>query len=335
MSTFNALIATKEGGKISSAFHQISREQLPSPEPSNDVLIRVQYSTLNYKDGLAVTGQPGIMRKFPMVPGIDLAGIVEESSSPTLQPGDAVVGTGFGMGETIWGGYTQYARVPAEPLVKLPPGLTLAQSMAIGTAGFTAMQCVLALEEHGLKPGGGDVLVTGASGGVGGIAIALLSKLGHRVFAATGRAEQEPYLKSLGALGIVERASLDRNTEKAGLATERWAGAVDSIGGKTLSGLFAEMASRSSVAACGMAGGPAIHTSVWPFILRGVNLLGISSMKVTLDERKEVWRRLSVDLPLPLLDSMTRMEPLSNIQMLAQEILDSKTRGRIVVDVNR
>jgi len=330
MSVFNALIATKDGGRITTTFQQISRDQLPP----GDVLVKVAYSTLNYKDGLAVTGQPGIMRKFPMVPGIDFAGVVEESSSSAFKPGDSVIGTGFGMGETIWGGYSQYVRVPAEPLVALPSGMSLQQSMAIGTAGFTAMQSVLALEFHGLKPGSGEVLVTGASGGVGGIAIAVLSKLGYRVFAATGRAEQEPYLRSLGASGIIDRATLDQNADK-GLATERWAGAIDTIGGKTLSGLFAEMASRASVTSCGMAGGPVITTAVWPFILRGVNLLGISSMKVTLEERKEVWRRLSLDLPLPLLDSMSLVEPLSKIHELGQQILDSRTRGRVVIDVNQ
>lgn len=330
MSTFNALIANKDGGKITVGFQQISRGDLPPGE----IFVRVVYSTLNYKDGLAVTGQPGIMRKFPMVPGIDFAGIVEECATASFQPGDSVVGTGFGMGETIWGGYAQYASLPSEHLVQLPEGISLQQSMAIGTAGFTAMQCVLALEAHGIKPGVGEVLVTGASGGVGSVAIAVLSKLGHRVFAATGRAEQEPYLKSLGAAGIVDRASIDQNAGK-GLATERWAGAVDTIGGKTLSGLFAEMASRSSVASCGMAGSPTITTGVWPFILRGVNLLGVSSMKVTDEERREVWRRLSADLSLPLLDSMTRVEPLSNIRDLGRQILDGKTRGRVVIDVNR
>ena len=330
MSTFNALVATKEAGKITSAFQQLSREQLPP----GDVLVRVSYSTLNYKDGLAVTGQPGIMRKFPMVPGIDFSGVVEESSTEAFKPADSVVGTGFGMGETIWGGYSQYVRVPSEHLVGLPAGLTLEEAMGVGTAGFTAMQCVLALESHGLTPEAGEVVVTGASGGVGGIAIAILSKLGHRVFAATGRPEQEPYLRSLGAAGIVDRAAIDQNADK-GLGTERWAGAIDTIGGKTLSGLFAEMASRSSVAACGMAGGPAIATSVWPFILRGVNLLGVSSMKVTVKERREVWRRLSMGLSISLLDSMIQVEPLSRIHELGQQILDGRTRGRIVVDVNR
>jgi acrylyl-CoA reductase (NADPH) len=330
MSTFNALIANKDAGKITVGFQQISREDLPQGE----VLARVVFSTLNYKDGLAVTGQPGILRKFPIVPGIDFAGIVEESSSPRFKPGDSVVATGFGMGESIWGGYAQYARVPAEHLVLLPAGMSLQQSMGIGTAGFTAMQCVLALEAHGLKPGGGDVVVTGASGGVGSIAIAVLSKLGHRVFAATGKSEQEPYLRSLGAAGIVDRSSIDQNAGK-GLASERWAGAVDTIGAKTLSGLFAEMASRSSVASCGMAGGPTITTAVWPFILRGVNLLGISSMKVTVEERAEVWRRLSSDLSMELLEGMMRVEPLSDIQALGLQILDGKTRGRFVIDVNR
>ncbi len=317
-------------GRLRSAFQQISREQLPP----GDVLVRVSYSTLNYKDGLAVTGQPGIMRKFPMVPGIDFSGVVEESSTEAFKPGDSVVGTGFGMGETIWGGYSQYVRVPSEHLVGLASGLTLEEAMGIGTAGFTAMQCVLALESHGLTPGAGEVVVTGASGGVGSIAIAVLSKLGHRVFAATGRPEQEPYLRSLGAAGIVDRALIDQNADK-GLLAERWAGAVDTIGGKTLSGLFAEMASRSSVAACGMAGGPAIATSVWPFILRGVNLLGVSSMKVTVKERREVWRRLSTGLSISLLDSMMQIEPLSRIHELGRQILDGQTRGRIVVDVNR
>lgn len=330
MSTFNALVATKDGGKITSAFQQLSREQLPA----GDVLVRVSYSTLNYKDGLAVTGQPGIMRKFPMVPGIDFSGVVEESSTEAFKPGDSVVGTGFGMGETIWGGYSQYVRVPSEHLVGLPAGLTLEEAMGVGTAGFTAMQCVLALESRGLTQSAGEVVVTGASGGVGSIAIAILSKLGHRVIAATGRPEQEPYLKSLGAAGIVDRAAIDQNADK-GLLPERWVGAVDTIGGKTLSGLFAEMASRSSVAACGMAGGPAIATSVWPFILRGVNLLGVSSMKVTVKERREVWRQLSTGLSISLLDSMIQVEPLSRIHELGRQIVDGRTRGRIVVDVNR
>jgi acrylyl-CoA reductase (NADPH) len=330
LSTFIALIANKDAGKITASFQHISREQLPPGE----VLVKVSYSTLNYKDGLTVTGQPGLIRKFPMVPGIDFSGVVEESSVASFKRGDQVVGTGFGMGETIWGGYSQYARVPAEHLVVVPESMSLQQAMGIGTAGFTAMQCVLALEKHGLNPVAGEVAVTGASGGVGGIAIAILWKLGYHVYAVTGRPEQAAYLRSLGAAGIVERSAIEANAEK-GLAAERWAGAIDSIGGMTLSGLFAEMKSRASVAACGMAGGPNLSVPVWPFILRGVNLLGISSMKVTVEERKEVWRRLSTDLPILLLDSMIHVEPLSKIQDLAQEILANRLRGRIVIDVNR
>jgi acrylyl-CoA reductase (NADPH) len=330
MSTFRALLATKDGAKITAAFQDLTREQLPPGE----VLVRVAYSTLNYKDGLTVTGQPGLIRKFPMVPGIDFSGVVEESASPAYKPGDKVVATGFGMGETIWGGYTQYASVPAEPLVRLPEGMSLEQAMGIGTAGFTAMQCILALEAHGLKPGMGEVVVTGASGGVGSIAIAALAKLGHTVMACTGRPEHEAYLRSLGASGIVDRKQIEADAEK-GLAAERWAGAVDGVGGKTLAGLFAQMKSRASVAACGMAGGPALSGAVWPFILRGVNLLGVSSMKVTLEERKEVWRRLAEDLPMALLDRMIQMEPLSEIHALAARILAGSTQGRIVIDVNR
>ncbi len=329
MSTFKALLATKDGKAIHVDFTDLTREQLPEGE----VLVRVHSSTLNYKDGLTVSGQPGLIRKFPMIPGIDFSGVVEESASAAYKPGDPVIGTGFGMGETLWGGYSQYVRVPAAPLVKLPQGMTLEQAMGIGTAGFTAMQCVLALEKHGLKPGDGEVVVTGANGGVGSIAIAVLSKLGHQVVACTGRPEQEPYLKSLGAAGILERKQVDAMAEK-GLAGERWAGAVDNVGGKTLAGLFAEMKSRSSVAACGMAGGAALSGTVWPFILRGVNLLGISSMKVTLEERKEVWERLSKDLSMTLLDSMIQKEPLSRVKELAAQILAGTTRGRIVLDVN-
>jgi acrylyl-CoA reductase (NADPH) len=329
MSSFTALVARKTEGKIAASFEQITRDQLPAGE----VLVRIAYSTLNYKDGLTVSGQPGLIRSFPMVPGIDFSGVVEESSSSSFRAGDQVVGTGFGMGETIWGGYSQYERVPPEHLVHLPKSMSLKQAMGIGTAGFTAMQCVLALEAHGLDPSDGEVVVTGASGGVGSIAIALLSRLGHHVVAATGRPEQEAYFKSLGASGIVNRSEIEAAGAK-GLAAERWAGAVDNVGGKTLSGLFACMMSRASVAACGMAGGPAITAAVWPFILRGVNLLGVSSMKVTVEERHEVWRRLESDLSLPLLDSMIQVEPLSNIHALSEQILTAQTRGRIVIDVN-
>jgi acrylyl-CoA reductase (NADPH) len=329
VSTFRALLSTEEGGQIHTQLQQVSRDQLPP----GDVLVRVWYSSLNYKDGLAVTGRPGVIRKFPMVPGIDFAGTVEESASPEFKRGDPVVLTGAGAGETAWGGYSQWARWNAESLVPLPKGMTLLQSMAIGTAGFTAMQCVDALERHGLKPGGRDVLVTGAGGGVGSVAIAILGKLGYRVVASTGRPELGEYLRSLGAAEIVDRESLTV-VSKRGLERERWDGVVDSVAGSTLAGVLPWMANNASVAVCGMAGGAVAPTAVWPFILRGVNLLGINSVRVTRQERLRIWGRLSLDLPIGLLDSLTQVAPLGRILDLGAEILKGATRGRVVIDVN-
>jgi acrylyl-CoA reductase (NADPH) len=301
--------------------------------PPGEVLVRIWYSSLNYKDGLAVTGRPGVIRKFPMIPGIDFAGTVEESASPDYKRGDPVVLTGAGAGETAWGGYAQWARWNAESLVPLPKGMTLVQSMAVGTAGFTAMQCVAALERHGLKPGGKEVLVTGAGGGVGSIAVAILGKLGYRVAASTGRPELGEYLRSLGATEILDRESLTV-VSKRGLERERWDGAVDSVAGSTLAGILPWMANNASVALCGMAGGGDVATAVWPFILRGVNLLGINSVRVTREERLAIWDRLSRDLPIPLLDSLTQVAPLARIVELGGEILKGKIRGRVVIDVN-
>jgi acrylyl-CoA reductase (NADPH) len=329
VSTFRALLSTDEGGQINTKMQQVSREQLPP----GDVLVRVWYSSLNYKDGLAVTGRPGVIRKFPMVPGIDFAGTVEESASPDLRPGDPVVLTGAGAGETIWGGYSQWARWSSEFLVPLPKGMTLLQSMAIGTAGFTAMQCVDALERHGLKPGGRDVLVTGAGGGVGSVAIAILGKLGYRVVASTGRPELGEYLRGLGAAEIVDRASLTV-VSKRGLERERWDGAVDSVAGSTLAGILPWMANNASVAVCGMAGGGEVAAAVWPLILRGVNILGINSVRVAREERLRIWSRLSSDLPVGLLDSLTQVAPLGKISELGAEILKGAIRGRVVIDVN-
>jgi len=240
-----------------------------------------------------------------MIPGVDLAGVVEESSSPDWKPGDEVVVTGFGLSETAWGGYAELARVSADWLVGLPKGLTLKQSMAVGTAGFTAMQCVVALERHGLvASSGGEVLVTGAAGGVGSIAIAILAKLGYRVAASTGRPEFGDYLRSLGASEIIDRTTLN-TPGKRPLESERWGGAVDSVGGETLAAIVRGLVANGSVAACGVAGGAALNTTVYPFILRGVNLLGINSVYVSRPDRLLIWERLSRDLPLPLLDSMT------------------------------
>lgn len=329
MSTFRALVATEEAGKTTVQIQQVSRDTLPPGE----VLVRIWYSSLNYKDGLAVTGRPGVIRKFPMVPGIDFAGTVEESASPDYKRGDPVVLTGAGAGETAWGGYSQWARWNAEFLVPLPKGMTLVQSMAVGTAGFTAMQCVDALERHGLKPGGRDVLVTGAGGGVGSVAVAVLGKLGYRVAASTGRPELGDYLRSLGATDIIDRESLIV-VSKRGLERERWDGAVDSVAGSTLAGTLPWMANNSSVALCGMAGGAEAATAVWPFILRGVNLLGINSVRVTREERLRIWDRLSRDLPIALLDSLTQVAPLARIVELGGEIIKGKIRGRVVIDVN-
>ena len=328
MSTFKAVLATQDGGKFHASIQQLDLESLPPGE----VTIRVKYSGLNYKDGLAVTGKPGVIRKFPIVPGIDLAGVVEKSSSPEWKPGDEAVVTGFGLSETLWGGYAELARLDARLLVPLPKGLTLRRAMAIGTAGFTAMQCVIALEQHAVKPDAGDVLVTGAAGGVGSIAVAILAKLGYRVVASTGRTQLEHYLRSLGAAEIVDRAALAAPSQRP-MESERWAGAIDSVGGDTLAAIIRALRARGSVAACGLAGGAALSTTVLPFILRGVNLLGINSVYVSREERLRVWARLVRDLPLTLLDQMTEEAPLENIFELGEQILAGKIRGRTVIRI--
>ncbi len=307
---------------------QLDRAQLPPGE----VLVRVKYSSLNYKDGLAVTGKPGVIRTYPMVPGIDFAGIVEESASAEFLPGAEVVVTGCGTGETMWGGYAEYARLDAKYIVPLPRGMTLKQSMGIGTAGFTAMQSVIALERHGMKPVGREVLVTGAAGGVGSTAVAILANLAYKVAASTGRPEQHEYLKSLGATTIVDRAELAA-TSKRPLETERWQAAIDSVGGDTLATILRTVEAHGSVAACGLAGGSALNTTVFPFILRGVNLLGIDSPKVDKAGRLEIWARLGTDLPLEKLDSMIQTRPLAEVFAAGEEILAGKVRGRVVIEI--
>ncbi len=330
MSTFKALLVNQEDGKFSASIHQISRDALPPGE----VLVRVAYSSLNYKDGLAVTGKPGVIRKFPMVPGVDFAGVVEESHAAEFKPGDEVIVTGCGTSETMWGGYAQCARLDHEFLVPLPHGMTLVQAMGIGTAGFTAMQSVMELERHGLKPGGREVLVTGAAGGVGSVAIAILAKLGYKVVGSSGRPELHDYLKGLGAAEILDRAAVAAPSKRP-LDAERWAAAIDSVGGDTLAGVLRSVALGGSVAACGLAGGPALTTSVFPFILRGVNLLGIDSTRVPNARRREIWTRLARDLPLPLLNEMIQVAPLEKVFELGEQILAGKVRGRTVIDVNR
>jgi acrylyl-CoA reductase (NADPH) len=330
MSTFKAVFAQQIEGKPKISIEQLDRASLPP----GDVLVRVRYSDLNYKDGLAVTGRPGVIRKYPMIPGIDLAGVVEESSFPDWKPGDEVVVTGCGLSETAWGGYAELASVHADCLVGLPKGLTLKQSMAIGTAGFTAMQCVVALERHGLVAGSNnEVLVTGAAGGVGSIAIAILAKLGYRVVASTGRAELGDYLRSLGASEIVDRATLNTPSKRP-MESERWAGAVDTVGGDTLASIVRALAANGSVAACGVAGGAGLNTTVYPFILRGVSLLGINSVYVSRSDRLLMWERLSRDLPLQLLDSMTQEAPLEAVFDLGERIIAGAIRGRTVIRIS-
>jgi acrylyl-CoA reductase (NADPH) len=328
MSTFKAILARQEDGKTVVAFQDLDLSSLPAGE----VLIRVHYSSLNYKDGLAVTGKPGVIRKFPMVAGIDLAGVVEESSSPDWKKGDIAIVTGSGLSETIWGGYAEYARLDARLLVKLPGGITARQAMGIGTAGFTAMQCAIALENHGVKPGSGDVVVTGAAGGVGSVAVAILAKLGYRVVASTGRAELAPYLQSLGAAEVIDRGVLSAPSKRP-MDSERWAGAIDSVGGDTLAGVIRGLNIGGSVAACGVAGGGTLNTTVFPFILRGVNLLGINSVTVAREERLEIWRRLSTDLPMATLESMIEEAPLDRVFELGEKILAGGVRGRTVIRV--
>lgn len=329
MNTFNAFVVRQSDGQTTFAFEQLPTESLTS----GDVLIRVQYSSLNYKDGLAVTGKPGVIRSYPMIPGVDLTGTVVESASPDFTPGQSVVVTGCGTSETIWGGYAQMARMNAAHVVPLPDGISMQQAMAVGTAGFTAMQSVMALEQHGLKPGGKPVAVTGAAGGVGSVAVAILAKLGYNVVASSGRPEAADYLKSLGASEIIGREVLSAASNRP-MESEKWAGAIDSVGGDTLAGLIRTLSVGASVAACGLAGGFKLNTTVFPFILRGVNLLGIDSVRTSNATRRAIWQRLVTDLPMAKLDAMTEVHPLSNIQALGELILAGKTRGRVVIDVN-
>jgi acrylyl-CoA reductase (NADPH) len=324
---FRALVLYEEGGKVVPRIEQLDESRLPPGE----VTVRVERSTLNYKDGMILQGIGRLVRKYPHVPGVDFAGAVEHSESPDFRPGDPVVLTGWRVGEVHWGGYAEKARVKAEWLVRRPASLSAEQAMAIGTAGFTAMLAVIALERHGLAPGAGDVLVTGAAGGVGSVAIAILSALGHRVVASTGRAQERPYLEALGAAEIIDRASLSSPPTRP-LDSERWAGAVDAVGGATLATILTQLKYRASVAACGLAGGSDLPASVIPFLLRGVNLLGIDSVMCPVNERVEAWERLARDLPLERLQRMTRTVPLSEVPALAARILTGEVRGRVVVD---
>ncbi len=328
MSEIKALVLHESEGKVSPRIERVSESALPPGE----VTVRVEYSTRNYKDGLIVNGLGRLVRKYPHVPGIDFAGTVEASDSGDYKRGDKVILTGWRVGEVQWGGYAEKARVKASQLVKLPSGLTTKRAMAIGTAGFTAMLAVIALEAHGLKPDQGEVLVTGAAGGVGSVATAILAKLGYSVAAATGRPEQHDYLRGLGAKTFVDRAELAKPVSRP-LDSERWAGAIDAVGSTTLATLLTQLKYGGSVAACGLAGGNDLPASVVPFLLRGVNLLGIDSVMCPADRRQAAWARLARDLPMEKLDALTEVVPLDAVVELSKKILKGGIRGRIVIDL--
>jgi acrylyl-CoA reductase (NADPH) len=329
--TFKALIVDKsEDGPVSQSVEEIGEDRLPA---EGNVTVAIEYSTLNYKDGLCLTGAGGLVRTYPHVPGIDFAGRVEASDDPRYQPGDAVVLTGWRVGEAWWGGYAQKARVKADWLVPLPDGLSTQQAMAVGTAGFTAMLAVMALEDHGLTPDQGEVLVTGAAGGVGSVATAILANLGYQVAGVTGRPEAGDYLTSLGVTTIVARDELNEPSKRP-LESERWAGCVDAVGGTMLARVLAQLKYGASVAAVGLAGGAKLEATVIPFLLRGVNLLGIDSVMRPYDNRVAAWQRIASDLPMDKLEAMIQPATLADLPELGAAILKGQVKGRVVVDVN-
>jgi acrylyl-CoA reductase (NADPH) len=326
---FKGILINKDDKGYHAALTDIDESQLPE----GDVTVRVEYSTLNYKDGLAIAGLGPIVRKFPMIPGVDLAGTVEHSSDPDFKAGDQVVLNGWGVGEGHWGGLAQRARLEGKWLIPLPAAFTAAQAMAIGTAGYTAMLSVMALEKNGVTPDKGDILVTGANGGVGSFSIAILAKLGYRVVASTGRVDESDYLKQLGAAEIIDRATLSEPGRP--LTKERWAGAIDSVGSHTLANICASMRYRGTVAACGLAQGMEFPASVAPFILRGVTLAGIDSVMRPRQDRIEAWDRLATDLDLSLLPLISHEIGLSEVIDTAHQLMKGQVRGRVVVNTQR
>lgn len=325
-----ALVVERDGdGKTSAAVQEIGEDRLPP----GDVTVAVEYSTLNYKDGLCIGPGGGLVRTYPHVPGVDFSGTVETSEDPRYRTGDKVILTGWRVGESHWGGYAQKARVKADWLVPLPAGLTTRDAMAVGTAGLTAMLAVMALEDHGLTPSKGEVLVTGAAGGVGSVATAILAHLGYSVAAVTGRPDTEAYLRDLGAVRIVPRSELADPPARP-LESETWAGCIDAVGGAMLARVLAQMKHRASVAAVGLAGGAALPATVVPFLLRGVNLLGIDSVFSPYEERVRAWGRIVRDLPMDKLSAMIRPATLSDLPTLGAAILKGQVQGRVVVDVN-
>ena len=326
---FKAILIERDERPYRAGFTALNEARLPA----GDVMVSVDYSTLNYKDALAITGKAPVVRQFPMVPGIDLAGSVQESENPSYRVGDRVVLNGWGVGEQHWGGLAQMARVKAEWLIPLPAEFTARQSMAIGTAGYTAMLCVIALERHGVAPDSGEILVTGAAGGVGSVAVAVLAKLGFRVAAVTGRAAEAEFLKRLGAAEVLDRALFASPGKPLG--KERWAGAIDVVGGHTLVNVCASMRYRGVVAACGLAGGLDFPATVAPFILRGVTLAGVDSVMCPRVDRLEAWRRLGQDLDVAKLELLTEEIGLSQVLDRATELIEGRIRGRLVVDTRR
>jgi acrylyl-CoA reductase (NADPH) len=328
--SFRALVLTQSADrKVAGAIETLDDAKLPA----GDVTVAVEYSTLNYKDGLVLTSGGGLVRTWPHVGGIDFAGTVEMSENAAFKPGDKVVLNGWRVGELHWGGYATKARVKGEWLVKLPASISTRRAMAIGTAGYTAMLCVLALEKHGVRPPWGEVLVTGAAGGVGSVAVAILGKLGFNVVAATGRPQEASYLKALGAATIVDRKELVEAPDRP-LLSERYAGVVDTVSGVMLARALAQVKYGGAAAVCGLAGGPAFPGSILPFILRGITVYGIDSVMLPKAPREEAWRRLGADLPLDKLDSTVSEAGLGDLPALAPKILKGEIRGRVVVDVN-
>ncbi|WP_025898189.1 acrylyl-CoA reductase (NADPH) [Sneathiella glossodoripedis] len=323
-----AILITNDNDTYNAQLTEVAEDQLPE----GDVTVSIDYSTLNYKDGLAITGKSPVVRKFPMVPGVDFAGTVEQSAHPDYKPGDKVVLNGWGVGEVHWGGLAQKARLKGDWLVPLPDRFDSRQAMAIGTAGYTSMLCVMALENQGVTPNDGDILVTGAVGGVGSVAVSLLAKLGYSVIASTGRREEAEYLKSLGAKEIIDRSELSEKGRPLG--KERWAGAIDTVGSHTLANVCASTKYGGTVAACGLAQGFDLPATVMPFILRGVILNGVDSVMCPREKRIEAWNRLAKDLDISHLEMMASEIPLGDAIATAKSLLDGSVKGRVIVNVN-
>jgi acrylyl-CoA reductase (NADPH) len=329
MTEFNAIVAREVDRRSQGTLERLTLADLPN----RDVLVKIDYSSLNYKDALAVSGRGKICRSMPMVCGIDLAGTIAESAHQDWKAGDRVVINGFGMSETVWGGYSQYQRVSSDWLVRLPEAFAPEQAMAIGTAGYTAMLCVHALQDHGVTPGDGRICVSGASGGVGSVALLLLAKLGYQAVAVSGRPETEPYLRELGAVDVIDRAELDRDPRP--LEKEVWAAGIDCVGSKTLATMLAQTRYEGIVAACGLAGGADLPATVMPFILRGVTLRGVDSVMAAQPRRQRAWDDLARLVAPAELAAVFDIRPMSDLPKLATQLLDGQLRGRIVIDVNR